>query len=129
MEYNVMTAFVAVVMTLMVAVGYVPLLLFPLQRWARWICWGVIMIMVIGALRQGYWDFLQYLAGDNWQALRTYLGGQKFSTVFNVGTILSCWIFLRARVYLVPKRDRAGWYWWNVWMHPCDRCRFGRKQK
>jgi len=128
MDWNVITAFTAVIMMGMVASGYIPLLSFKMSPWARWVFFGIIVLMVTMAARQFYWDLVQAMLGEDWVEVRAKMGGQKFSTVFNVGSIISCYLLLKARLLLIPEHDRKGWRWWNAWMHPCRLCNFWKKK-
>jgi hypothetical protein len=126
MDLNVMSAMVAAVMLAMVAVGYFPLFWSRLSGWVAWVFLGVVVLSVTTFLRQGYWDLFRFFAGDHWALVRDGLGGQQISTVFNLGVIASCFCFLKGRLYLIPRADRANWTWASAWLHPCYKCRFWR---
>lgn len=119
MEHNVITAVIAIVMLGMVARGYVPLLSIKMARWAVWVFVGVIILSLSTFFRQGYWDLAQYVTGARWDDVRAALGGQRISSVFNIGVIVACYAFLKARFLLLPEDEREGWHWWNAWHHPC----------
>ena len=68
----------------MVAVGFAPLLRIQLTPFAKHMVRGVLLISILLVMRSSYWDGAQYIAGEKWPALRSWLGGQAFSTVFNV---------------------------------------------
>lgn len=130
MDHNVISAAIAVVMLGAVAWGYVPLLTISMSRWAVWIFVGVIILALSTFFRQGYWDLVQHVSGERWQAIRSFFGGQKISTVFNSGVIIACYAFLKARHLLIPLPDRHEWHWWNAWLYPYWKCRvWRRKQK
>lgn len=81
--------------------------------------YGVVSIVVVLLLRSSYWDILQtVLPRENWLALRDFLGGQEFSSVFNLGLLVPCYFWLRAKWWLIPEEDRDDWRWWNAWRYP-----------
>lgn len=126
-SHNVITAIMAILMLSAVAFGYAPLLSRNLRKWAFWACIGVCGLAIVTVLRQSYWDLLQFATGDAWADIRTFLGGQKFSSVFNVGVMCSCWCLLYGRLHLIPAKDRWRWRWWYAWLHPCEKCVFWKR--
>lgn len=129
MSVNVITAILFFIMLAMVGRGYVPILFMNLPRWVNWFVAGVLLLSFMSWLRSLYWDVGQALAGDHWLDVREFLGGQEFSTLFNVLGVLSCWALLVARKLLIPEPDQSEWHWWNAWLHPCQKCRFWRRKK
>lgn len=129
MDLNVMTAFVAAGFISMVGVAYVPLLRIGLASWMVLVFAGIIQWGCAMVLRSGYWDIGQFLLGEQWQAVRAMLGGQKFSALFNLLVISGAISMMRGRLLLVPERERKHWRWWNAWGHPWWRCRFTVRKK
>ena len=133
MEINHVTAMIAVVCAGLVMRGYTPLIWHELATWSRCVFIGVLVTMLAMVLRLLYWDFVQSLAGDDWITIRDALGGQRFSSVFNIIFIAGCIVLLQARFLLIPPADRKGWHWYNAWHHPSENCLqmsfFKRKDK
>lgn len=85
----------------------------------RNIRYGILTIIAVLILRSGYWDMLQtLLPRENWLAVRDALGGQDFSSVFNLGFLVACYFWLRAKWWLIPEDERDEWSWWNAWRYP-----------
>ncbi|HDZ81275.1 MAG TPA: hypothetical protein ENH56_08515 [Roseobacter sp.] len=119
---NVVTAGVVVVMMLAVARGYWHLIAIERGSWGYYMVRGVLLVAFAAVMRSGYWDFAQFLFGEKWWAVRTALGGQRFSTVFNIPMIFAAYYFLCSRWVLIPEEERHRWHWWNAWMHPRGLC-------
>lgn len=120
---NTSTAIIAMVGLFLVARGYWPLLRPGLgSPWADNIMKGVIIIAVTLTLRSGYWDVAQWALGPAWPPVRDALGGQTFSTAFNIPLIVGVYYILKSRLYLIPEDEREQWRWWSAWAHPGDRC-------
>jgi hypothetical protein len=112
-----------------VAWGYVPILRFGLEGWARMTFGGVFLLALSIFLSLSYWDISQVLLGKYWPDVRDWLGGQRISTVRNTAVIAAGVLLLHGRLHLIPASERHGWHWWNAWLHPCERCRIVRKPK
>ncbi len=113
----------------LVAAGFFLVLraFFPMFRshigpFGRYLMRGAMGVAVVSLARSGYWDFLQYLLGDNWPMVRAYLGGQAASAAFNLAMLFPISDFLKARWYLIPENERHQWHWWASWAHPNTRC-------
>lgn len=83
---------------------------------------GVFLFAVVVIARSVYWDVMQVIAMENWPTIRDALGGQKFSTAFNLPLLFCAYDFLYARWLLIPESERSHWRWWNAWMHPSRLC-------
>lgn len=130
MQINVISAVGAILMMLMVARGFVPLLSFGLARWVNWVLVGVISLLLTLAMRLIHWDMVAFAMGSDWENYRAMLGGKEFNAVFNVLTMIACFAMLRGRLLLIPEEDRHRWRWWSAWLHPRDSCimRWRRKR-
>ena len=79
---------------------------------------GVMTVCLTLVARSSYWDVTQRVLGDAWPAVSAALGGQQFSTVFNLGAILAAYFFLRAKWWLIPDEERSEWHWYSAWLYP-----------
>lgn len=127
---NVITALVVLCFCAMVIRAFWPLMGRHLGEFGYFATRGIVLLMAVAMLRSGYWDFGQYLLGDDWLSVARALGGQKFSAVFNVLMLPAFRDFLKARQALIPAEERAGWPWWKTWNHPYRSCiiDWGRKK-
>lgn len=123
-EINEITAILALAMMGFVLVGFIPLFNYGLAKWAKVVVHGFFIFISVVMARSIYWDIVQNISGDYWQTIRTTLGGQKFSAVFNIGIIYACYVILKGRLLLIPEESRHNWRWWNAWLHPRRLCRF-----
>jgi hypothetical protein len=122
MDVNVVTAIASIFTLGLVCRGFFPVLRYDMEPWVKWVVIGIVIFAMTSALRSSYWDLVQYISGDTWPAVLAATGGQKISSVFNIGLIVSCCALLKARWYLIPEDDRHHWHWWNSWMHPSRLC-------
>ena len=122
MEANVVTSIMVFVVMAIVARGYWPLITFKGNDWASYMIRGIIIVAVASLGRSFYWDVVQHMTGEDWQKIMLILGGRDINVVFHVPLLVAGYYFLRARWTLIPEEDRAGWYWWNAWAYPSDKC-------
>jgi hypothetical protein len=101
MGLNLITSFVLLLYCFRVVGSYAPVLYGNMSEWAKGISLGVLMLMAAFILRAMYWDVTQYIAGDDWLTLKAALGGQEFSSVFNIIAIFACMALLKAKKSLV----------------------------
>ena len=121
-DVNVASSLLAALFMIMVARAYWHLITVDRGSWAYYMVRGTVCVAITAVARSGYWDIFQFAAGDHWLALRTALGGQAFSTVFNLPMILAGYYFLKGRWVLIPEDERHLWHWWNAWLHPRGMC-------
>ena len=117
MGLSMMTSIVGAVLMMLVVFGYWRLVQFDRGSWEDCTIKGVVLVLMQAILRSGYWDIGQFVAGDHWVRLRDQLGGQDFSTVFNVLRILGAFYLLRGMVQLIPQPHRQRWRWWSAWWY------------
>ncbi|MEP4950063.1 MAG: hypothetical protein ABJU46_03705 [Paracoccaceae bacterium] len=117
-EWNVVTSGLVVLMLLAVAKGYWHLIAIERGSWGYYMVRGVVLMAFIAVLRSGYWDFAQFLFGENWDTVSAALGDQEISVVFNLSMMLAAYYFLCSRWVLIPDDERHRWRWWSAWLHP-----------
>lgn len=117
-ELNVVTSGIVALMLLAVAKGYWHLITIERGSWGFYMVRGVVVTAFTVVLRSGYWDFAQFLFGGHWEAVKSALGGQSISAVFNLLMVLAAYYFLCSRWVLIPEDERHRWRWWNAWLHP-----------
>lgn len=122
MEPNTVSGVIAACMFVAVARAFIPFLGFSQRDWVREGVIGICVVFLAIGMRLFYWDLVQSISGQHWQAVRTALGGQEFSTVFNIPAIYGCYKLLRCRLLLIPIAERSKWRWWSAWLHPTARC-------
>jgi len=79
---------------------YLPITIGNLPPWLKRISIGLVLMMIVIGARSLYWDLVQLAAGEHWTTIFNALGGQEISSVFNLGVIAACVIFVRAKKYL-----------------------------
>lgn len=119
---NFLTAVMAVAAFAAVARAFWPLIWGLDRDWLHYAARGLVILSATVVCRSMYWDVLQFVLGDTWTVVRTALGGQQFSTVFNIGFLAAAYQFLMARLLLIPEDERRHWRWWSAWAHPGTRC-------
>jgi len=123
---NFLVACMVIVAMLAVLKSYLPLITADLTRgkFAFHLTRATALGSAVSIIRLGYWDILQYLSHDHWEVIRESLGGQRFSSLFNVLLLFVARDLLIARLYLIDREERHHWRWWNVAGHPTHMCLF-----
>lgn len=105
-----------------VARGFLPLVKFG-REFQSCAIKAIVLLSISYILRSGYWDVLQWvLPRENWVVVRDFFGGQNMSSAFNAIVVVAVYYLLSARYYLIPDDERAGWHWWNAFLHPSGSC-------
>lgn len=122
-QINVISAIIMIGVLVLVFRTYQPLIRSADSRWMSLVFLALCIICGAIILRATYWDIVQGLLGpERWLRFRTAMGGQKFSTVFSSLVTVGGIVALHARVLMIPREQRDGWRWWNVWrieLKPC----------
>lgn len=73
--------------------------------------YGVMGIAVIIVMRTGFWDVVYPLAG--------YPDGFRWINIlFNLGVVIPCYFWLKAKWWLIPAEERGRYTWYNAWCYP-----------
>lgn len=119
---NFTTSILAAFGMALVARAFFPLIKGQVSDFAGHMIKGVVIVAIVIFARSLYWDGAQFFLGDQWKAVSAALGGQKFSTVFNLPIFWALYHFMQARLEIIPDDERDEWRWWSAWAHPGDRC-------
>jgi len=122
-DSNVITSFLVLLGSLLLARAFLPLFWrTPLDGFALYATRFVTVTAIATAGRTFYWDVVPVVLDEHWQALFGAMGGQEFSTLFNVLYLVAIYDALKAREALIPEDERHKWPWWLAWAHPGKRC-------
>lgn len=88
----------------------------------RYFSRGMAAIAAVYTLRRVSWDIVVPVITG------VYAEHPYINILFNILALFGVYFGLQARYYLIPAEERAGWAWWNAWLHP-SRCYFSRFKK
>ena len=88
--------------------------------WWFLVAFGLLALSLV--MRGLYWDVFWTLlkhadssAADRWAEATD---GTRVNLLFGALNASSIFCILKCRLCLIPDDERAGYRWWNAWMHP-----------